>query len=156
MKHLIHTLAFAATIEALAAVPPAAPATIVRAVPIVIDVCAHGGAVRVFTLTEPTPRPLRTSDAGTAVLSVDERRPNSSRGRFLYLSGTELLRGEQGTLTLGWTGQRSEDPQRGRIVGTWILIRGTGAYAGFRGRGEFVSDSARGSSRYRGILITAV
>jgi hypothetical protein len=156
MKHLTHKLAFASTVIVLLAIPPVAPATIVRAVPIVINVCGHGG-VRVFTLTEPTPRSLRISDSGTAVLSADDQRPrHDSSGRFRHRSGRELLRGDHGTLTLAWRGERSEDPHRRRLVGTWIVTGGTGAYVGFIGRGEFVSDGFRGSSRYRGVLITAV
>ena len=157
MKHLRHALSLTATITALATVPPPAPATIVRAAPIVIDVCGHGGIGRAFTLSERSPRGLRISDDGTAVLSVGKRRPqHDSSGRVRRLAGTEILHGRHGTLTLALGGQPSQDRQRRRVVGTWIATGGTGAYAGFMGHGEFASDGLGGSGRYSGVLITAV
>jgi hypothetical protein len=157
MKHLTHTLAFVSTVTILVAVPPVASATIVHAVPIVINVCGQDGVARVFTLTERAGRFVQISDSGTAVLSVDDRTPpHSANGRFRRLSGHELLRGERGTLTLTWTGQWSEDPHGRRLLGTWTVTGGTGAYAGFRGLGEFVSNGVRGRHRYQGTLITAV
>jgi hypothetical protein len=155
MNHLTHTLAFASTVAVLVAVPPAVSATIVHGAPIVINVCGHG-SVRVFTLSEPTGRSAQISDYGTAVLSVGDRRAHSESSRLRHFSGHELLRGEHGTITLALRGHRSEASPRRPVVGTWIVTGGTGAYAGFRGRGEFVADGVRGASRYRGIVITAV
>ena len=158
MKQLVPTVITAAAITALGALAPGASSAIAHREPIVVETHRDGGAGRVFTLVDVGRAPKLVADSGSAVPAVD-RRTTQLRGhrRFRRLGGTELLRGARGSLTLRWIGQQSSaDGLWSRIAGSWTLVDGTGAYAGFAGRGEFVADERLVSGRFSGLLITAL
>jgi hypothetical protein len=151
---LVAAVVLLSTLVAASDLPQAARGTLVRGTPIVIE--THGrGASRAFTLVyeRAAPRP----DAGSAVLAIDERRELRAGRRLRHLSGTELLRGEQGSLTLRWSGEQSKRAREwGSIEGTWRTVAGTGAYASCKAGGSFTSDARLASRHYRGLLIIAL
>ena len=149
-------LAVAAALGGAGASAPSATATLVKAVPIAIET-EHSGGSSSFTLIYGGGPFARVSDRGRAV-RIAVRQTGERRGegnRLRYLTGSELLRGTRGTLTLRWSGtQHWSGRQWGRLSGSWSVVAGTGAYADRSGRGWFVRDKA--ATRFVGSLITAM
>jgi hypothetical protein len=132
--------------------PQVAHATLVKSTPVVVETTGRGES-RGFTIAY-----VGVRDRGPAVLRISERTPGP-RGteQLRRISGTELLQGEQGALTLRWTGAQSQrHGSWGRIVGTWSIASGTGAYEALKGDGRFASDRALRVTRYDGLVVTAV
>jgi len=129
-----------------------ATATLTKAVRVVIEI-QHSGASSSFGLTTRRRLSGGLSDRGRARRVVAQT-VGDRDGGLRYLAGYEQLRGTRGTLILRWSGkQRLRRRQRGRLSGRWSLVSGTATYAGYSGRGRFVSDGAAG--RFVGLLITA-
>jgi hypothetical protein len=143
---------------ATSTLPPAATATLVKGVPIVITTAGSGGPARSFTLTY-RPRgfaPIR--DRGSAVQTIASRRVERFAGEARRLIvGTELLESAQGMLALYWRGMQNMTTSGswGRMSGRWSLVGATGAYLGRSGWGTFSAGAAFGAVEYRGLLITA-
>jgi hypothetical protein len=154
---LLLLFGIACPLAASAAVPGAATATLVKAMPLAIDAASHGGVSRSFTLTYRPQGSARVTDHGSAARFLESQ----TAGRlgdgtsWRHLSGSEVLIGARGTLTLRWTG--SQHRRNGRwcsVTGSWWIISGTGAYANRAGRGSFVSGKS--VTAYRGSLMRAV
>jgi hypothetical protein len=139
-----------------AAIPTPAPATLVKAVPLAIEIKGDGSGRRSFTLNYHSRAAGLVADRGSALRFVathatSRLRDGTSR---LELAGTELLEGALGTMTLHWSGiQRRSDGHWGDARGIWSIVSGTGVYAGRTGRGRFIS--CRATTEYQGSLITA-
>lgn len=62
--------------------------------------------------------------------------PTVGTGQFTY---TFVGRAGTFTLRLQWLLTATDDPTLGHIDGRWNLTRGTGAYAGLRGEGDYTA-----------------
>ena len=62
--------------------------------------------------------------------------PTVGAGQFVY-----TFHGQLGSLTvrLQWLLTATEVPSIGHVDGRWVVISGTGAYAGLRGQGDYVA-----------------
>jgi hypothetical protein len=139
-----------------AAIPTPASATLVKAVPLAIEIKGDGSGWRSFTLTYHPHAAAPVADRGSAhrVVAGHATRPAGDRPSRIHLAGTELLEGARGTLTLHWSGiQRRSDGHLDDATGIWSIVSGTGVYTGCTGRGRFISD--RATTEYHGWLITA-
>ena len=159
--------------------PSTATATLVKATPVVIEVTG-GGETGSFTL-HCIPKGGRVDDSGPAVrdlslrpvFSVRRGPPSSTMhgsggfqqpspwssvwGPGSHMTGTEVLTGANGTLTLAWSGtQILANGRWGRITGRWSIVEGSGTYESVGGRGTFVFTPTRAVAEYRGVLIVAV
>lgn len=127
----------------------AADAAIVRRIPVTVETSGHGCVSRAFTLRFARPDAHRASDEGSAVLTLDTR--------AVGLSGTELLTGKRGTLTLRWS---ADGQKRGgtwsEVEGSWSIAAGTDVCSGLLGQGRFASDPAFTAMVYRGLVIVVV
>ncbi len=149
--------AFVAASALVPVVPPSAGATLVKRTPVVIETRGSGCALRTYTLRFPGQGSGRIADSGPAVCVVESRTADVRGGRERQTSGTELLEGVQGTLTVRWRGTQVAPAGRwGAFIGTWSIVSATGTYADKRGRGRFLSDGTFAAMRYLGLLITAV
>ena len=94
-----------------------------------------------FTLHR-VPANARANDSGPAVRHFSGRTVLLvRRGRLRYVTGTEVLKGTNGTLTLAWGGmQIFADGRWGRVSGQWSIDHATGAYESVKARGRFVSS----------------
>jgi len=154
---LLSAATFAGVLGAMAAFPAAGTATLVKTMPIAIEIEQHGDVSRSFSLTYHPRASAPVSDHGSAVRAVDNQtvRVLSDGTSRRYLAGIELLESQRGTLTLRWSGtQRRSNGRWGKATGIWSIASGTGVYADRAGRGRFVS--AKATTGYRGWLITAV
>jgi len=145
----IRILAFVSAAATVSIFSQVAAATLVKAVPIVVETHADRSAPRVFTLRSLVAGSARTSDTGSAVVTL--------RSGTRHLRGTLVLAGKRGTLSLRWTGERStRNGSCGRVAGTWLVADGTGTYTGRTGRGVFAADATFTATRFRGMLIVAL
>jgi hypothetical protein len=142
---------------AMLASPPAA-ATLLKGTPVTIRTRGQTPAPRTFTLTYLTAGGAGRPESGSAVRAIATRRDTvDDRAQEQELSGTEVLRGRLGTLTLHWCGRRTELRGHWReLRGRWVIIGGSGAYLSQTGGGAFTSDRAVSVTTYTGLLVTAL
>jgi hypothetical protein len=154
---LLSAVTFAVVLGAMASFPAAGTATLVKALPVAIEIDHDGAGLRPFTFTYHPRAAAPVLDHGWAVRTVDNETAwvlgdGTSRR---HLAGTEVLESERGTLTLRWSGtQRRSRLWCDKTTGIWSIVSGTGVYANRTGRGRFIS--ANTTTEYRGWLITAV
>jgi hypothetical protein len=153
VKHHIMLVVLAGTVSGLAAAAPVARGIIAHGVPVVIDTRGHDRGIR-FTLTQAE----RIADLGRGTLMIERRSVKAADGvQVRTLRAVESLRGRHGTLTLRLTArQLSRRGGWSQAEGTWVLVQGTGAYAGFRGGGELLCERGLTTARFTGMIITAV
>jgi hypothetical protein len=137
--------------------PPVARGTLVKGTPVVIETSGRAG-FRAFSIAYASNSQAQVRDRGPAVLTITLQKAGLGRTKQLRrISATEVLRGEQGILTLSWSGAQSQRQGTwGRVVGTWSITSGRGAYAAVKGGGRFASDRTLRAAHYTGFLITAV
>jgi len=115
-------------------------ATIVRVVPITVDVSSGAFTLRYL--------PARGIDTGCASVAVHPVK-NGTRG---HLEGIAILRGARGTLALHLAAMRLAGR---RVSGRWSVVGSTGSYAGRGGRGTFTARSSFAVAEYRGAIVIA-
>jgi hypothetical protein len=114
-------------------------------------------AGRAFTLSFD--RAGLSPDAGGSARVVEARDVDVLAGGAVWrrLSGTEVLQGSRGSLTLRWSAEQvRENGLWGGIVGRWSVVAASDAYSGCVGYGELIADRRFQVTVYRGRLITTV
>jgi len=134
-----------------------APATLVKGDRISIVSRGTADAGRTFTLRFE--RAGHSPDAGASVRVVQARDIEVLAGGAASrrISGTEVLQGARGSLTLRWSAEQVRENGRwDGIEGSWSVVAASDAYSGCVGYGELIADRRFQVTVYRGRLITAV
>ena len=104
-------------------------------------------------------RAVHSPDAGESLRVVETRRVDALAGSAVRrrLSGTDVLHGARGSLTLRWSAEQVRENGRwDSIAGRWSVVAASDAYSGCVGSGELTADPRFQVTVYRGRLITTV